>query len=145
MMQGHATTRCNRAKIKTCVVYTHIKKKKKQARHVASRTAHSRPRALLFCAWMSSSVTCKRQIARGSRMTYGTLKSVNTHEGTGCCSISPLSFRGHKWSLKILQCSQNKVSARNARNILVGIRLLVLACSVFSGNSFLKGARCSQG
>ena len=33
---------------------------------------------------------------------------------------------------KILQCSQSKASARNARKLTVGARLLVLACSVFS-------------
>ncbi len=38
------------------------------------------------------------------------------------------TFRGHEWSIKLLQCSENYAFARNARKILVGARLLVLAC-----------------
>ena len=54
------------------------------------------------------------------------------------------SNRGHELSLKVLQCSQNLASARNAHKLswclfaCAHIFLPVLACSMFSGGSFLK-------
>ncbi len=41
--------------------------------------------------------------------------------------------RGHKWSIKIFQSSQNHASAQSTHKILVGARLLVVACSVEVG------------